>query len=262
MVEYSCDKCHKQFHQKSNYLAHINRKNPCDQVDPICEYCDKKFCRKSYLKEHIEKCKLKKDKHNTDNILSGNSDFVNYNNISKSTINTTKNTINIIINPFLSDDMSKLTDKQKTNILKKCYESIPELIRQVNFNPDMPENHNVYISNIKSSYGHINDGKKWIITKVDNLINDLISKKKDDIEDLLEEFADQLPEKVIDKIRDVIASIEYDPMADDVKDKDKMKFKKRVLDEVKMLLYNNKEIPQATREKSKKIESSNKLKSK
>jgi hypothetical protein len=59
MVEYKCDKCKKIFSQKIHYTNHINRKNPCDEIDPICQYCDKKFCRKSYLKTHIIKCKIK-----------------------------------------------------------------------------------------------------------------------------------------------------------------------------------------------------------
>ena len=35
MKEYRCDKCLKNFNKKSNYMTHINRKNPCErtQVD-------------------------------------------------------------------------------------------------------------------------------------------------------------------------------------------------------------------------------------
>ena len=29
MVFYKCGKCNKEFHQKSNYLSHINRKKSC-----------------------------------------------------------------------------------------------------------------------------------------------------------------------------------------------------------------------------------------
>ena len=30
MVCYKCDKCDKEFNQKSNYTAHINRKKSCN----------------------------------------------------------------------------------------------------------------------------------------------------------------------------------------------------------------------------------------
>ena len=29
MVLYKCNKCSKSFNKKSNYIRHINRKNPC-----------------------------------------------------------------------------------------------------------------------------------------------------------------------------------------------------------------------------------------
>jgi hypothetical protein len=244
MVEYKCEKCEKIFNKKSNYITHINKKNPCNEDGTECKYCQRIYSRKDYLKKHMELCK-KKNIINEINIQTNNG-----------IVNNAKSVVNnfIVINPFLCEDMSKLTEKQKTNILKKCYMSIPELIKQIHFNPDIPENHNVYISNIKSKYGHINDGKKWILTKVDQLIDDLINKKKDDIEELLEEYEEKIPEKVVDKIRDVIASIEYDPLSDEEKknNKDKINFKKQIMDEVKLLLYNNKEIAMETRKKNKK----------
>jgi hypothetical protein len=199
----------------------------------------------------MEKCKLKfASKIDNQINIEGNGNGTN-SGTNNGQVAGTINNITININPFLSDDMSKLTDKNKINILKKCYMVIPEIIKQVNFNPNIPENHNMYISDIKSKFGRINDGNKWILTKLDQLIEDVISKKKDDIEELLEEFADELPEKVIDKIRDVMETLDYDPMSDDVKDKEKIKFKKRIQDEVRMMLYNNKEIPEATRAKQK-----------
>jgi hypothetical protein len=254
MFEFKCDKCDKEFKLKTDLQRHLNRKNPCDIVNPNneCEYCQKSYSSRSNLNKHIKACKEKQTsittnqtgKNHKTQIISGDNSSINNTEIKHLTIN---------IVPFLGEDMSMLTDKKKLGILKKCYMSIPELIKQINFNPDVPEHHNVYISNIKSKYGHINDGKDWILTKVDELIDDLINKKKDDIEELLEEFKEDLPQKVISKIRDVIASIEYDPLSDEEPSKtskEKLKFRKLMLDEVKLLLYNGKSIPQATRSKN------------
>ena len=97
MVQYKFNKCNKVFKQKSNYLYHIKRKNPCvhvyqdnnqmldndDSCDssisesagnfqqkvnkdhPInnrqCQYCEKIFTRIATLNKHInERCKVKK----------------------------------------------------------------------------------------------------------------------------------------------------------------------------------------------------------
>jgi uncharacterized C2H2 Zn-finger protein len=243
-MEYQCEKCEKVFKLKTDYTRHLARKNPCNFVDPKkeleCEFCHKKYTRQFTLKRHQLSCPKK-----VENISIG--DNSNHNTVlNQSNHNIINPSITINIVPFLGENMDKLTIKDKKGILKKCYMAIPELIRQVNFNPNIPENHNVFISSIKSKYGNVNDGKKWIIMKVDQLLDDLINKKKDDIEDLLEEFEDEIPEKVINKIREVITSIDYDPMDEDVKDKKLMKFKKLIKDEVKMLLYNNKDIVQAT----------------
>ena len=71
MVFYKCDKCDKEFHQKSNYLSHINRKKSCitnentnnnindDTVNNIinykCEKCNKEFYQKCNYLLHINK---------------------------------------------------------------------------------------------------------------------------------------------------------------------------------------------------------------
>jgi hypothetical protein len=283
MVEYNCDKCKKKFNHKTNYLNHINRKTSCivDETEKesyyFCEFCDKKYNRKDNLTRHLKTCKIKIQNESTmteidklknelailkEKIEAKESSQINANakngnavNNNHSNINTQNNTNNInIINilPFLEDDMSHLTKKDKKMIVKKCYESIPELIKKVNFNPDMPCNHNVYISNLKSGHGHVKSEKKWVMMKLDQLLDDFINKKRDDIEEILDEYEDELPEKVVDKVRDVIASIDYEPAIDDpakndAVNKKKLKYKKRVLDEVKLILFNNKDIVLGTK---------------
>jgi len=77
MVFYKCEKCNKEFHQKSNYLSHINRKKSCitnentnnninedivintnDNTNIInykCEKCNKEFNQKCNYLLHINK---------------------------------------------------------------------------------------------------------------------------------------------------------------------------------------------------------------
>ena len=33
MTKYTCERCNKEFHQKSHYTYHINRKKPCIDVN-------------------------------------------------------------------------------------------------------------------------------------------------------------------------------------------------------------------------------------
>jgi len=60
MVLYKCEKCNKEFNQKSNYLKHINRKNPCILIENNiiiykCEKCNKEFNHKTNYLYHINK---------------------------------------------------------------------------------------------------------------------------------------------------------------------------------------------------------------
>ena len=37
IILYKCEQCNKEFNKKSNYLSHINKKNPCNSNDLIQE---------------------------------------------------------------------------------------------------------------------------------------------------------------------------------------------------------------------------------
>lgn len=82
MVIYECERCHKIFNKKSNYNAHMNRKNPCKiinikvEVNEVnenkeenknslylenivknrvqCQYCKKIYSSKYHLNRHIK----------------------------------------------------------------------------------------------------------------------------------------------------------------------------------------------------------------
>ena len=63
-IIYKCEKCNKEFNQKSNYTAHINRKKPCIANENItnvntiiykCEKCNKEFNKKFNYLSHINK---------------------------------------------------------------------------------------------------------------------------------------------------------------------------------------------------------------
>ena len=62
MVFYKCEKCNKEFNQKSNYQKHINYKNDCtENINNIdntiykCDKCNKEFKKKYNYLLHINK---------------------------------------------------------------------------------------------------------------------------------------------------------------------------------------------------------------
>ena len=95
-----------------------------------------------------------------------------------------------------------LPSKPVVNRSNMC---IPNLIKKIHFDPQRPENHNVYkhsfsycglmppcacISNIKNKYVMIYDGIKWILHNQDETIEDLIDTNEFVLEQKLEEWVE------------------------------------------------------------------------
>ena len=62
MSKYACNLCSKQFKTKSNYIQHIHRLTPCNDVNNSekCQYCSKTFSHKyNRLRHENEVCPIK-----------------------------------------------------------------------------------------------------------------------------------------------------------------------------------------------------------
>ena len=108
------------------------------------------------------------------------------------TINNTTN--NIIINNYGKEDTSYITDKYIKQIMEKnISRSIPFLIKNIHFNKDHPENHNIAITNRKSKYGSIRKDDIWQLILIKDMLNNLIEDKLDIIADTYMKFKKSLP---------------------------------------------------------------------
>lgn len=202
MVEYKCKKCNKIFHHLGNYNSHIMRIFPCtdnpdeknqlpkennynipEQVNELtCRYCNKIFSRKDVCIRHEKSnCKSKKTveihEEIRQTVINNFQTVNNYN-----TINFNyENGINI--HPFGKEDVSFLTNGIMKNILKNPDQGIPQLIRLIHFNPEIPQNQNVRIKNKKEPYLNVFNGQNWELRDKDDTIQDLIISKKEIADD-------------------------------------------------------------------------------
>jgi len=137
--------------------------------------------------------------------------------------NTTNIQNNITLLPYRDTDLSHLTDEDYKKCIKKVNHCVKTLIEKVHFNPEKPENMNIYISNMKDKYLMIFDGANW------NLANkkDEINRLYEDKEMLLEEWLDTNPDPDLkDKF------VKY------LKHKDIEYCLLQFKDDVKLMLYN------------------------
>ena len=114
--------------------------------------------------------------------------------------------------------------------MRKCFMALPALIEKTHYDPQKPENHNIFITNIKDKHVVKREDNKWKIFNKNDTINDLVDKGTSVLEDKLCEWEQDDNE------------YEYNPIV-------KKKLEKLinaeinkldlVKDEIGMLLYNN-----------------------
>jgi hypothetical protein len=277
MKIYKCPRCGYTSNQKPRIKSHTNRKNICDPIvenvnpkdflDEIlkgviterkheCKYCFKEFSRSDSKRRHENICKdnekesaessagtaalielvktlndklneerkeRKEDRQEMQQLkeLVKKAGVTNY--------NTTNNTMNIVILPYNETDVSHLKDKDFYNSISRCIMSVPKLIEKTHFNPDKPENHNIYISNISKGHAMVWDGKKWLVKDQQDVVDDLIRENEYRLEDWIDEGQHKYP-KAMEKFKLYMTK------------RDEKGVPELVRKEVKMMLYNNRDM--------------------
>lgn len=176
--------------------------------------------------------------NNTNNSNSNN----NTNNTINNTLNNTQNnTLNL--NNYDNPNCDFLTMDQKNKFLKDRYKGLFDFITFVYFNEKYPENHTVLYTNLRSKFGHIYKNNKWIVEEIDNI-------------------ADKLNEYSFDKLSGHLDSIKKDEDNAIKYEKDIQKGErfiehfttndstKQSRNNIKKLIYNNKDIVEKTKKVS------------
>ena len=207
--EYNCKYCNKNFNHKTNYYRHMRKY--CKEKKTYEEKMKREEKKKKLEKEELEK-EIEELKRKVDELKM--SQHVTYNN------NIT------LIAHNKQPDLSHLTNNDYLKIMNRGFNSVPKLIEAIHFNPDKPENHNIYIPDIKNKYVMVWDGKNWNLKPREDILNDMY----DDNSNILLEKMEELDEgsNKFKKFRRFINQCENDIVKD------------RVKEEIKLLLYNKK----------------------
>ena len=90
------------------------------------------------------------------------------------------NTNNVIVTNILNykdTDISHLTANDYVRAIQQVNDAIPTIMKKIHFNPQKPENMNIYIPNIKDKYILIFNENEWQIKSRSKEVNDLIEDK-------------------------------------------------------------------------------------
>ena len=236
--------------QNSQHLVNNDSKTKSSKGIFECKYCNKILSYKQSLYIHYKSCKEKKNQKENENDMRELVNLLNkeldkkdkelelqnkqIDNLIKK-VGITHNNVNIQNNfkllNYKDTDISHISDVDIRNCLQHYNFCIPQLVKKVHFDSEKPENHNIYISNIKNNYVMIYDKDRWILKDRDEAINTLIDDKEIIFEQKLEEWVENgknYPD-IMDKFNRYIAKKENNTILNAIKE------------EIKLMLFNNRD---------------------
>jgi len=206
------------------------------QID--CSYCQKKFTSKRSHKRHIDSnsCKpaIKEIKEKLDESLKREKELEIENKLlkekSESTTVININNPTFIINGYQHTSLDHLKNRHYQQAINRMLLCVPTLLKDVHFSSRAPENHNIYISNIRGKYAMVWEGQNWEARDQDEMIDKLIMDNEYAIEEWLDE--DKYPQEM-KKFNEYIELKESPDLVNGRTALDVIR------EEVKLVLYNN-----------------------
>jgi len=234
MVLYECDRCEKTFDHKSAFDKHNKMKRNCALLgSSMCIKCGKTYKHKQSLARHKRTCNFTSSSNN----LQQNN-IQNTNNI----LNNNVNVDNMKVVKFGNENLSYMTDDLYKQIMGRGFSAISEFIEYSHFNPKHPENHNVYIANLRNKYVVFYDGDKWMVSSRGDIMEDIIYAKSDLLFSKFRDLRHEMNQADIERFMRYINERDSDKTMD------------RLKNEITLQLYNNRKLPQKMRQYMEKCE--------
>ncbi len=165
---YVCPICNRNYETYVGMWRHKKDKHKQNKKEEIiiddfayfkCKYCNKELSDRHCLWRHENKtCKknpeFKKDNNTTNNLQTYNiSKSKNVSVIQNQTNNNiVNNNITFNFNALGKEDIMQLTEEQRETIIKDGLNSLTTVIKYLNFNKDLPQNHTYCNTNLNNKY--------------------------------------------------------------------------------------------------------------
>jgi len=217
--KYQCAGCKKYFSKNSNLCRHEKKCSKKTQLDEL-EDLDHQVA----LKER--EMRLVKTQNKSHPVVIGTQ-----NNNNNTQINN--NTVNVNILPYENTDVSHLTDRDYQRAFNRAAMCVPQILEKVHFDPEQPQNHNVYISSMNNKYIKLHNGERWNLRDREETLEDLFADAEYMLENKLEtwqEDEDPKSERATKKFEIYLKVKETETLYNKIKQ------------ELKLLLFNNRSL--------------------
>jgi hypothetical protein len=188
---FECKYCNKGFTTKQAMYRHI--KYRCDKND---DESLKELVRLLNEQKEENKSMQKQIDQLTKKLQISK---VSHTNSHNNTMNNSHNQqihYNIQLLNHDKTDYSHLTDRDYVKCIKDVNHCVKTLICKVHFNPLKPENHNIYISNLKSKNIMVYMDGKWKVEDRDTHLTDLFDDNHLVLEEWYAQYKDKYPDIV------------------------------------------------------------------
>ena len=212
-----------------------------ENVNPFeCKYCGQQYKHKQSVTKHIKySCTKNKTEDLTELVRLLNKQLQNQTKqletqqkqidklMGKLEINGSFNTtINMNLLNYNETDTSHLTDEDYRKCIRNASRCVLRMIEKVHFNPDKPENMNLYISNMKDKYMMMYKDNKWMLTDKTQL-----GSVYDDKEELIKEWFNEKNDSEMIKYFNRYLNLKEDD-----------KEMQLINEEIKLMMFNNKNL--------------------
>ena len=218
--QFQCKYCFKNFKFKQSMYKHIKytcKKNKDEDLLELARLFNEKQKQLNLQGKQMEKMQKQIDKL---------TNKLQIQNINQGTIH---NTINIQLLNHMDTDYSHLTHNDYVACMKSCNKCVKTLIEKVHFNPEKPENMNIFLSNIKGKYVMIYKDNEWQIHDKKDQIDNLYDYNEMVLEHWYDDYKDRYPE--------IIKSFQRY-----LNNKDENDVLNKVKDEILVMFYNKRKL--------------------
>lgn len=268
MTVYTCECCNFTTNNKTKYKRHLDtkkhqymfksyEKTKSEEEERTCKYCMKCFKYKQGLYRHMKYyCKKNDDEDLKELVRLMNEQLAQKSKELEEEKNkyfkekernskmikklADKLQINLVVNNHIrllnykDTDLSHLTTTDYIKAINCVNYAIPSMVKMIHFNPNKPENMNIYIPNIKDKYVVLFKENTWQIQPrnkgVENLMDDKYNILREWYDENMREVSEEQYERLKSNFERFDANIENENV------------RKNIMNEITMFLYNQRNL--------------------